>query len=434
MEGIRSVWHNPNLPPIRLLPQADGLEGAGTVTFAGSSGYHKVPPKPTRPRQSQRSSTTRLGHGTHTTLDNLFAGQSGRTLHLCLDGPALLMTKPRMTVARSFPTGRTCANRSLDSWNHPVRKQCPKPVSYALGPGYNTGRMDAMNQPNIMTMQDILSALAQDPSLQHQLHRLLVEAIRKNDDLRQDLRKEILSEELLQLPTRFTRLEGDVAELKHDVTEVKHDVAELKHDMAEVKHDVAELKHDVAEVKHDVAELKHDVAELKHDMAEVKHDVAEVKHDVAELKHDTTRMAGQIANLMGSDYETQAIEGSRRLIRRALDMERATLVYASRKPADDFEAHVLVPAIRQGLINRRQADQLEEADSIIRCENDQGDVIHAVVEISITVQDHDRTRATDRAEIFKRATGFRSRPFVVGQNEAQRGANVPDVPFLAYPE
>ncbi len=283
-------------------------------------------------------------------------------------------------------------------------------------------------------MQDILTALDQDPNLQHEFHKHLVEAIRRDDNLRRDLRKEILAEELLQLPTRFTRVEDDVAVLKEDVSVLKQDVAVLKEDMAEVKQDVAVLKEDVSVLKQDVAVLKEDMAEVKGDMAEVKGDMAEVKGDMAEVKGDTSRMAGQIANLMGSDYESKAIERSRRLIRRTLGMERATLVYASRQPATDFEEQILVPAIRQGLINRQQADQLEEADSIIRCENDQGDIVHAVVEISISVQDHDRTRATDRAEIFNLATGLHTLPFVVGQNQQERGANVPNVPFLEYRE
>ena len=51
--------------------------------------------------------------------------------------------------------------------------------------------------------------------------------------------------------------------------------------------------------------------------------MAELKADVAELKGDIARMSGQIANLIGHGYETQAIEGSRGLVRRHLGMERA---------------------------------------------------------------------------------------------------------------
>ena len=315
--------------------------------------------------------------------------------------PVLRMTQPRKQASGSFefwtetPRKQDLCGRWLASWSFSFRK----PRFTALRSAYNSAWVNAMNQPSIATMQDILIALDQDPNLQREFHKHLVEVIRRDDHLRQDLRKEILAEELLQLPIRFTRVEDDVAVLKQDV-----------------------------------AVLKQDMAEVKQDMAEVKQDVAVLKGDMAEVKGDTSRMAGQIANLMGSDYETKAIERSRRLIRRALGMERATLVYASRQPATDFEEQVLVPAIRQGLIDRQQADQLEEADSIIRCENDQGDIIHAVVEISITVQDHDRARATDRAAIFNLATGLRVLPFVVGQNQQERGANAPNVPFLEYRE
>ncbi len=343
-----------------------------------------------------------------------------------------------------------------------------------------------MSQQNITTMQDILEALNQNPDLQHEFHKHVVDVIRRDDELRQDLRKEILTEELLQLPLRFAQfeqavgerfdnLESDVAVLKDDVAVLKDDVAVLKDDVAVLKDDVAVLKDDVAVLKDDVAVLKDDVAVLKDDVAVLKDDVAVLKDDVAVLKDDVAvlkddvavlkddvavlkddvavlkddvavlkddmvdvkqqmnTMSGQIANLTGNDYETRAIEGSRRQVRRALGMEQATLVYASKQatPAE-FEAQFLIPAIREGRITRQQADELEEADSIIRCENPDGEVVCTVVEISVTVQDHDRSRAAERAEIFNLATGIRTLAYTVGQDQDEPGPSVPDVPFLKY--
>ena len=161
--------------------------------------------------------------------------------------------------------------------------------------------------------------------------------------------------------------------------------------------------------------------------------MVQVKADVAELKGDVTRMSGQLANLIGHDYETQAIEGSRRLVRRHLGMERATILYASKQSAaPEFENAVLIPAIRDGRISRQQADQLEEADCIIRCEDERGNVVCAVVEISVTVQDRDRSRAAERAGIFSMATGLQTLPFVVGQEQEEPGPQAPDIPFLPY--
>ena len=221
-----------------------------------------------------------------------------------------------------------------------------------------------MTQQNITTMQDILDALDQNPDLQREFHKHVVDVIRNDDNIRQEPRKEILTEELMLLPSRFTRLE----------------------------------------------------------------------EDVIQIRQDTTQMSGQIANLTGSDYESKAIEQSRRMIRRHLGMQRATLVYASRQNSSQFEEDILVPAINDGRINRQQADQLEEADSIIRCQDQQGNIVCAVVEISVTVQDqdHDRSRAAERAEFFRRATGLRTMPFVVGQEQEEARPGTPDVPFLEY--
>ena len=247
-----------------------------------------------------------------------------------------------------------------------------------------------MTQQNITTMQDILDALEQNPDLQREFHKHVVDVIRNDDDIRQDLRKEILTEELLLLPARFTRLEEDVSQLKSDVSQLKTDVSEIRAD------------------------------------------VSGLRTDVDGLRTDVNRISGQVANLTGSDYETKAIEQSRRMVRGRLDMDKATVIFATRWDASEFEADILMPAIREGRITRQEAEQVEAVDSIVRCEDQQGNVVCAVIEISVTVQDDDRSRATERAEIFNRATGWTTMPFVVGQEQEEAAAASPDVPFLQY--
>ena len=249
-----------------------------------------------------------------------------------------------------------------------------------------------------------------------------------------------VKQDVADLKQDMVEVKQDVADLKQDMAEVKQDVADLKQDMVEVKQDVADLKQDMVEVKQDVADLKQDMVEVKQDVADLKQDMAEVKQDVADLKQDMvevkdqqTKMSGQIANLAGSDYESKAIEQSRRLIRRNLDMLKATVIHASRWESQTVEDTMLLPAIADGRINRQQADQLEDADVVIRCEDQDGNIVHAVAEISITVQDTDRQRAAERAEILAAVTGTPAVPFVVGQEQEPRSAGVPDVPFLAYP-
>ncbi len=56
----------------------------------------------------------------------------------------------------------------------------------------------------------------------------MLEAMERNPALRDALRRHILTEELLQLPARFDRLEADVTELKAGQTRLEADVTELK--------------------------------------------------------------------------------------------------------------------------------------------------------------------------------------------------------------
>ena len=254
-----------------------------------------------------------------------------------------------------------------------------------------------MTQQNITTMQDILDALEQNPDLQREFHKHVVDVIRNDDDIRQDLRKEILTEELLLLPARFTRLEEDVSQLRTDVNEIRTDVSEIRADVNELRTDVNRIS-----------------------------------GQVDNLIEQGTRTSGQIANLTGSDYESKAIEQSRRMVRGRLDMDKATVIFATRWDASEFEADVLMPAIREGRITRQEAEQVEAVDSIVRCEDHQGNVVCAVIEISVTVQDDDRSRAAERAEIFNRATGMTTMPFVVGQEQEEAAPGSPDVPFLQY--
>ena len=297
---------------------------------------------------------------------------------------------------------------------------------------YNRHQVNAVTQQNIATMQDFLDALDRSPDLQREFHKHLVEVIRNDDDLRQEIRKEILTEELMRLPARFTRLEEDVAQIKQQVFQLSGRVANVEEGQTHILGRVGNLEEGQARILGRVGNLEEGQARMSGQIANLEEGQARILGRVANLEEGQVRMSGQIANLMGSDYENKAIEQSRRLVRRHLGSERATVVYASRQTSETFENEILLPAIRQGRIDRRQADQLEEADCIIRCEDEQGNVVCAVVEISVTVQDRDRSRAAERAEIFALATADHTLAFVVGQEQESPAPDIPDVPFLEY--
>ncbi len=255
-----------------------------------------------------------------------------------------------------------------------------------------------MTQQNIHTLQDILDALENNPDLQREFHKHLVSAVRSDSELREELRKEILTEELLQLPARFTRLEETVEEIKQDVTELKQDMVEVKDRFDHLEQGQERMS-----------------------------------GQIAHLTQEQIRMSGELARLNGKDYQTRAVNQARRTIRHELNMEDSNLIHPNQEgiPAK-FKKEILTPAKLAGRINQNQVEDLENADGIIQCENPDGQIIYAVVEMSITVQKHDRERAVRRAGIMEQATGIPTIPYVAGTKQDPPESGESPVRFLEY--
>ena len=91
----------------------------------------------------------------------------------------------------------------------------------------------------------------------------IIRALRSHPEWLEELRKLILTEELLELPKKFDELLKRVDRIERDIEELKQDVAILKQDVAILKQDVAILKQEVAILKQDVAYLKGEFGRFK---------------------------------------------------------------------------------------------------------------------------------------------------------------------------
>jgi chromosome segregation ATPase len=257
----------------------------------------------------------------------------------------------------------------------------------------------------------------------------LVELLEQNPTWRAELRRLVLTDEILNLPqelreltqivrelsetskrneARFVRIESDIDVLKTDVAELKTDVAQLKTDVAELKTDVAQLKTDVAQLKTDVAELKTDVAELKTDVAELKTDVAELKSNMAGAQADIAVLKNDVAQLKGSDLEWQVRE--------------RPFVYLSRfarrvRVVSDAELGDLIEdAIEQKRLTEAEAEQVKLLDSVARgLHRETDETLYLAAEVSSVVSQYDLDRALARAAMLQKATLVKTQPIIIGK-------------------
>ena len=132
------------------------------------------------------------------------------------------------------------------------------------------------------------------------------------------------------------------------------------------------------------------------------------------IETEQTIMRGQLNNLTGTDYERRVVRRSSRLVRRHLGVRSATVLVAINRPNGDTIAALLNDGAERGVITEDDADELDRADIILRGSSPDGDDIYVVGEISITIDDSDVDRASDRARILRRASGATTHAAVIG--------------------
>ncbi len=297
----------------------------------------------------------------------------------------------------------------------------------------------------INTFQDILDAMEQNPVL------------------RDAIRRHILTEELLQLPAQVLEIRTDVGALKTSVSNLETDVGALKTSVATLETDVSALKTSVATLETDVGALKTDVGALKisvttleidvgalktdvgalktsvttleTDVAQLKDGQARLETDFSEMKVEMARIGGHVSRLAGADYESAAAVKAQRAVRSSMGITGARLLTHA-NPRNNTELNdLMAEATQVGRITDEQADDLGEADIVLTGNDQSGNSVYVVAEVSITVQEDDVARAGRRAEVLQKASGRETIPATIGADiteEAARAATERIVAFIRF--
>ena len=305
----------------------------------------------------------------------------------------------------------------------------------------------------IDTFQDILNALERHPPLREALRlHLLDEEFLRLPEIVANLAATV--EQILGVITamseRQARTEADVAELKEGQAALTTRVANLEETAAETQGAVARLEETVAETQSTVARLEETVTEMQGTVAETQSAVARLDETVTEIQGTVARldetmtevqsnistMRGTLNRLDGTDYERTAARRIRRSGGRRLGLTRPVIVQSRTLPESDIIPSLLDNAIDDGLISEEQADEVDYADIIARGQDANGVLTYVVVEVSITVEPHDVTRARARADLLAQATGAPVLAAAVGTeitNDASSAAQQSRVTYIPIP-
>jgi len=142
--------------------------------------------------------------------------------------------------------------------------------------------------------------------------RRFLKTLRDDREFRDEVRRELLTEELLELPQTFAVLMDVVAQQRQDFTALAFDVRNymertiamvgegfeaVRSELAELRSDVTQLQSDVTQLRSDVTQLQSDVTQLRSDVTQLQSDVTQLRSDVTQLQSDVVIMKGDIAAL-----------------------------------------------------------------------------------------------------------------------------------------
>ena len=231
----------------------------------------------------------------------------------------------------------------------------------------------------------------------------ILDAMERNPELRDALRRHILTDDLLELPAQVKALTETVAALAETVKVLSETVAVLTKD-------VAALSETVAVIKTDLSSLTD-------------------SHEA--MRRDLDRIGGHVSNLLGTDYESTVARYADRLARRHLRLISPAVTTRARGPNATLPLPVGDQAAEAGRISWDEADDLALSDVIVAALTEAGEDVFVIAEISMTVQQKDRENATRRADILQRATGTPTIPVTIGINQ-ESPVEVPAPAFITY--
>ncbi|MEJ5173323.1 MAG: cell division protein ZapB [Hydrogenothermaceae bacterium] len=205
----------------------------------------------------------------------------------------------------------------------------------------------------------------------------IIRVLLDHPDWLNELRKMILTSELLELPRKMEEVLQRLDRLETKVDKIESDVEVLKQDVTVLKQDVNVLKQDVAVLKQDVAVLKQDVEILK--------------QDVNTLKKDMNYMKGEFGRFKGKDFE--------RTVKEKYPAYFGKVVRKSKLIGWEKLAELIDDSEEEGVISEKERNDLFDLDFVIYGElKESKKPVYLAVEATYSLYRDDIDRALSRAD------------------------------------
>ena len=236
----------------------------------------------------------------------------------------------------------------------------------------------------------------------------IIDAVRDNPNLRDELRLHLLGEDLLKLPAQFAEFVR--------VTQEHNDTVNRR--LERLEEGQARLVEGQTRLEEGQARLVEGQTRLEEGQTRLEEGQTSLRKDLNALTTEVRTIGGHVSRLTGDEYEGQASRIAIRRARTHLGVTEARIVGRAAGTDPDPIADIANTAALGGLITEGEADELERADLVMQGTKN-GRQVYIVAEISVTVQARDAQRALDRAAILQKASNTETIAAAIGQAIAE---------------
>jgi hypothetical protein len=232
--------------------------------------------------------------------------------------------------------------------------------------------------------------------------RDLVELLEQHPEWRAELRRLVLSEELLALPQLVQALAEAQQRAEQRLEHVERRLEHVERRLEHVEQRLERLEATVQALAEAQHQTEQKIVQLIEAQVRLERRVERVEVSVGDIKGVTLEIR----------YYNRAFAYFSRVVRRAHALS-----------GDELHA-LLEPAIDQGLLSEEGADDVIQADVVVRGRRrDDGSEVYLVVEVSWGVGPGDVERAVRRASLLTQ-TGVRTLPVVAGEHITDEAAEL----------
>lgn len=210
----------------------------------------------------------------------------------------------------------------------------------------------------------------------------LVRLLDGQPEWRAEVRRRLLSDELLAMPEQL-------AEQRRDIQRIEQQLAEQRLDIQRIKQEIAEQRRDIQRIEQQLAEQRLETERLRRDTDQR---FQQVEDQIAALTRTVDALRDDVGELKGDSLE--------RRYREKAGAYFGPLLRRARVVTDTELNRMLDDAVERGVLSDKESDEVVWADAVVRGRRraDRADVV-AVAEVSWGVGCRDVQRARRRADL-----------------------------------